>query len=224
MNRCSLLPPPCSFGVGVPGLTGKEEQQLAWGEAGPVSTAPTLAVFSGPATQIGLALASTPSQAGPQEAANWPLDTLPLKLTSVIIGRLALFLMELPYQLSAWARYMQPLPPVQLFPEPEVRAEFRVGLSVCFHVCIHACACVACCHGLKDSEPLGSSLCRCDPGLYQVLIYVQGWGMDPGWVDSPVLRQYMCGGDMWLSRRNPRGKHCIRNWFSRLQRDLHFCF
>lgn len=28
---------------------------------------------------------------------------------------------------------------------------------------------------------------------------------------------------MWLSRRNPRGKRCIRNWFSRLQRDLHFC-
>lgn len=60
-----------------------------------MSTAPTLAVFSGPATQISLALASTPSQAGPQEAADWPLDTLPLQLISVIIGRLALFLMEI---------------------------------------------------------------------------------------------------------------------------------
>lgn len=129
----------------------------------------------------------------------------------------------IPYRLLAWTRSMQPLPPVQPFPEPEVRAEFRVGLSVCFHVCIHACACVACCHGLKDSEPLGSSLCRCDPGLYQVLIYVPGWGMDPGWVDSPFVRQYMCGDDKWLSRRNPRGKRCIRNWVSRLQRDLHFC-
>lgn len=58
-------------------LTGKEEQQLEQGEAGPVSMAPTLAVFSGPATQIDLALASTPSRAGPQEAADWPLDTLP---------------------------------------------------------------------------------------------------------------------------------------------------
>lgn len=47
--------------------------------------------------------------------------------------------------------------------------------------------------------------------------------MDPGWIDSLFVRQDMCGGDMWLSRRNPRGKHCIRNWFSRLQRDLHFC-
>lgn len=47
--------------------------------------------------------------------------------------------------------------------------------------------------------------------------------MDPGWVDSPFVRQYMCRDDKWLSRRNPRGKRCIRNWVSRLQRDLHFC-
>lgn len=93
VNRCSLLHAP--LGLACLGSPGGKSKKLEWGEAGPVSTAPTLAVFSGPATQIGLALASIPSQAGPQEAADWPLDTLPLKLISVIIGRLALSLMEI---------------------------------------------------------------------------------------------------------------------------------
>lgn len=41
VNHCSLLHAPW-------GWLG---QKLEWGEAGPASTAPTLAVFSGPATK-----------------------------------------------------------------------------------------------------------------------------------------------------------------------------
>lgn len=128
------------------GLTGKEVQQLEQGEADPVSKGPNLAVFSGPATQISLALASTPSQAGPQEAADWPLDTLPLKLMSVTSGRLALFLIEIllcpvaPSLTRSWPGpdNMQPLSPAQPFPEPEVRAEFR-GWGKCMFSCMHSC-------------------------------------------------------------------------------------
>lgn len=55
-----------------------------------------------------------------------------------------------------------------------------------------------------------------------MLVYVQCWVLDPGWVNSRFKEVYVWD-DMWLSLRNPKGKHCIRNWFSRMQRDLHFC-
>lgn len=152
VNCCPLLLPSRSFGIAVFRLTRKEEQQREQGEAGPVSTAPTLAVFSGPATQIGLALASTPSQAGPQEAADWPLDTLPLKLISVTIGRLALFLIEIllcpvaPPLTRSWPG--QDI--CSLFLQRSLSLSLRLGhsleveLSVCFPVCIQACECVVC--------------------------------------------------------------------------------
>lgn len=144
VNCCSPLPPSRPFGISVLRLTGKEE--LKQGEADPVSTTPNLAVFSGPATQISLALASTLSQAGPQEAADWPLDTLPLKLMSVTIGRLALFLIEIllcpvaPSLTRSW-----PGPDIcSLFLQHRLSLSLRLGqsleggVSVCFHVCIHA--------------------------------------------------------------------------------------
>lgn len=76
------------------GLTRREEQKAGVGRGWPRIHGPHPSCLLRPCHQIGLALASIPSQAGPQEAADWPLDTLPLKLLSVIIGRLALSLME----------------------------------------------------------------------------------------------------------------------------------
>lgn len=77
-----LLPTPSFmlFGIGVFKITGKSsncnQTPLGQGEAGPVCMTSTLAIFSGPATRISLALASSPPRTGPQGAAGWPLDTL----------------------------------------------------------------------------------------------------------------------------------------------------
>lgn len=178
VNCCSPLPPSRPFGISVLRLTGK-------GEADPVSTTPNLAVFSGPATQISLALASTLSQAGPQEAADWPLDTLPLKLMSVTIGRLALFLIEILLCLVAPSlTRSRPGPDIcSLFLQHSLSLSLRLGqsleggVSVCFHVCIHACECVACCRVLRDPKPRGSSLCRWVLGSITCLFMyeVRGW-------------------------------------------------
>lgn len=39
-----------------------------------------------------------------------------------------------------------------------------------------------------------------------------------------LCKEVCVGGDTRLSPRNPGRQHCIRNWFPRLQRELHFCF
>lgn len=143
--------------------------------------APSPAVFSGPTTQIVLALASTPSQPEPKKAADWALNTLPLKLISVIIGRLSLFVVEILLCLvassltSSWPGqdicnlFLQ----CSLSLSQRLGESLEFGISVYFCVYILAYDCVGCCRVLKESKPLGSCVCRCDPGLYQVLIYVQ---------------------------------------------------
>lgn len=78
---------------------------------------------------------------------------------------------------------MQPLSPAQSFPEPEVRAEFIGGVSVCSHVVFMP---VSAWLAVMSRIPSHADLPSVDVvlGCFTLLVYVQGWVLEPGWVNS----------------------------------------